>query len=432
MTLEIQARDVEQALRLSLEGDLAFKGQLTNYSTHSVHAFAAKFPPQLPKTFIESTTLPGDTVLDPMAGSGTAVLEAALLGRKAIGIDIDPLALKISQAKTRLAEQEEVLLYAEGIADWARSALAEPTVFRLKELFLGRYSESARRFFAYWFKEPTIWELCAVIQGIENVPPPRLRPFFEVVFSSIIVTKSGGVSRARDLAHSRPHLDSSKPVVNAIDAFWGKARRIASALAGLPRDMPRPAIMAGDCRLLPMKPACVDLIVTSPPYANAIDYVRAHKFSLIWLGYRPEALSRKRREYIGAEVDRHGEISSPIAKSAIHAIAGVDQRRAKIVATYFTDMRTCLGEILRVLRPGKAAVIVVGASTIRGTRVKTPFALAEIAEDIGFRVVAVQPRPIDRDRRLMPISRDGNGQGIEARMHEEHVIGLLKPGQATS
>jgi DNA modification methylase len=432
MALEIGAPDVEQALRLSLEGDLGFQGQLTSYSTHSVHAFAAKFPPQLPKTFIEALTSPGDTILDPMVGSGTAVLEAALLGRRAVGIDIDPLALKISQAKTCSTEPEEALLYAEGIADWARSAVAEPTVFRLRELFLEHYSESARRFFSYWFKQPTIWELSALIQGIENVAPAKLRPFFEVVFSSIIVTKSGGVSRARDLAHSRPHLDTSKPVANAIDAFWDKARRIAAAVAGLPRDILRPLIVAGDCRLLPVEPACVDLIVTSPPYANAIDYVRAHKFSLIWLGYRPEALSRKRREYIGAEVDRHGEISSPIARTTIQAIARVDPRRAKIVATYFTDMRACLKEMLRVLRPGKPAVIVVGASTIRGIKVKTPLALAEIAEGLGFKVVAVQPRPIDRDRRLMPISRDGNSGGIEARMHEEHVIGLLKPGRGTS
>lgn len=432
MPLEIRTPHVEEALRLSLEGDLGFRGQLTNYSTHSVHAFAAKFPPQLPKTFIESLTLPGDTILDPMVGSGTAILEAALLGRKAIGMDIDPLALKISQAKTCPTEPEEALLYAEAIADWARSAVAEPIVFRLEERFLEHYGESARRFFSYWFKEATIQELSALVQGMENVAPPRLRPFFEVVFSSAIVTKSGGVSRARDLAHSRPHLDTSKRVANAIDTFWERARRITDALGSVPKDMPRPLIVAADCRLLPLKPASVDLIVTSPPYANAIDYVRAHKFSLIWLGYKPETLSRKRRQYIGAEVGHHGEISSPIAKTAIQDIARTDQRRARIVAGYFTEMRTCLKEMLRVLRPGKAAVIVVGASTIRAVKVKTALALAEIAEALGFKVVGVQARPIDRDRRLMPISRDGNGEGIEARIHEEHVIGLLKRARGTS
>ena len=102
-----------------LQGDLGFKGKATNYATHAVHAFAAKFPPQLPRTFIEGLTSPGDIVLDPMAGSGTALVEAAILGRSAVGADIDPLALKICRAKTTPIDPEDALLYAERIADWA-------------------------------------------------------------------------------------------------------------------------------------------------------------------------------------------------------------------------------------------------------------------------------------------------------------------------
>ena len=54
---------------------------------------------------------------------------------------------------------------------------------------------------------------------------------------------------------------------------------------------------------LPLEDASVDLIITSPPYAsNAIDYMRAHKFSLVWLGYPIDNLSKKRKEYIGGEM----------------------------------------------------------------------------------------------------------------------------------
>jgi hypothetical protein len=81
----------------------------------------------------------------------------------------------------------------------------------------------------------------------------------------------------------------------------------------------------------------------------------------------------------------------------------------------------------RILKQGRAAVVVVGSSTIRGVDVRTPFALAEEAESLGFAIVGVRARPIDRDKRLMPVSRNGSRMGIEARMHEEHVIGLIKP-----
>ncbi|MBI2917130.1 MAG: hypothetical protein HYY01_03970 [Chloroflexi bacterium] len=72
-------------LRDLLEGGLEFHGEDSRYSTHDLHAFAAKFPPQLPSLFIRNLTEPGETVLDPMMGSGTAVVEAALSGRRVIG-----------------------------------------------------------------------------------------------------------------------------------------------------------------------------------------------------------------------------------------------------------------------------------------------------------------------------------------------------------
>jgi len=179
---------------------------------------------------------------------------------------------------------------------------------------------------------------------------------------------------------------------------------------------------------VPLAAGSVDLIVTSPPYANAIDYIRAHKFSLIWFGHDPGSLSQMRRKYIGAEIRGSvSEIPSTKARRAIAEIQKSEPRKAEIVAHYFSDMQRALRQMLVVLKPGRAAVVVVGSSTIRGTQVQTPFALAEIGEALGFDVVGVKQRPIDRDRRLMPISRNGNGAGIEARMHEEHVIGFFKP-----
>ncbi|MBI4166213.1 MAG: hypothetical protein HY508_10830, partial [Acidobacteria bacterium] len=65
-----------------------------------LHAFAAKFPPQLPRVFIEGLTVKGETVMDPMMGSGTAIVESFLCGRRAVGFDIDPLALMICRVKT--------------------------------------------------------------------------------------------------------------------------------------------------------------------------------------------------------------------------------------------------------------------------------------------------------------------------------------------
>jgi DNA modification methylase len=73
-----------------LSKNLDFHDQQSTYASHNFHAFPAKFPPQLPRAFINALTDPGDVVLDPMMGSGTTILEAFLLDRQGIGFDIDP------------------------------------------------------------------------------------------------------------------------------------------------------------------------------------------------------------------------------------------------------------------------------------------------------------------------------------------------------
>ena len=66
-------------------------------AAHSLHevSYRACFKPQLPRFFISRLTQPGDAVYDPFMGRGTTVLEAALLGRRPIGCDINPLSERL-------------------------------------------------------------------------------------------------------------------------------------------------------------------------------------------------------------------------------------------------------------------------------------------------------------------------------------------------
>src|SRR5918911_2301936 len=107
-----------------LVGDLNFKSQDSSYASHNLHAFAAKFPPQLPHVFIAGLTSPGETVLDPMMGSGTALLEAYLLDRQAIGCDLDPLAIRQSQVKTTWINPELLKQTAHNVIIHAQRCLA--------------------------------------------------------------------------------------------------------------------------------------------------------------------------------------------------------------------------------------------------------------------------------------------------------------------
>jgi DNA modification methylase len=414
-----------------LGGDLDFRGAETGYASHRLHSFAAKFPPQLPRLFIQSLTRTGQTVLDPMAGSGTTVIEAILLGRKGVGVDLDPLAVQIGLAKTTWVRWADLVRSAREVIAKADRWLRAGRSVKLRE-FRATLDDATKEFLDYWFLPSTQEELAALIAAIREESDATVRRLLLVAFSSTIVTKLGGVSLARDLAHSRPHRDPEKRPPNALDLFWERVGRYRRVLLSEPRLSPDTdaLVVHGDARTLPIADSSVHLIVTSPPYANAIDYMRAHKFSLVWMGKRIGELSLWRSRYIGAERATENEGPLPhLTQRTIGRIAELDSKRARVLGKYFTDMRQALREMHRVLCSGAAAIIVVGPSTMRGLKIETHQCLAEIAESVGFDVVRIRERQLDRDRRMMPVSARGSSPStIEARMHREYIIGLVKPG----
>jgi hypothetical protein len=330
-----------EKLTVLLAGELNFHGADSGYASHDVHAFAAKFPPQLPRVFIHGLTAPGDVVLDPMMGSGTTVVEALLAGRRGVGLDIDPLALRLSHAKTTPLNTDALQEISHTVLGHARAFLSKKT---LDQRLRQRFDAPTRAFLDYWFLPATQRELMALVLAIHGVSNVVARRFLELTFSSIIVTKSGGVSRARDLAHSRPHLDPTKMPKNALEQFSIKLQRNLHSIARLKLNGALATPMAGDARTLPLADGTVDLIVTSPPYANAIDYMRAHKFSLVWFGESVIRLSELRAAYVGSERRKDIQCSElpESAEMIIQQVAQHDSSKASILRKYLTEMRYLL------------------------------------------------------------------------------------------
>ena len=421
-----QALSKRQRLSALLAGDLNFHGEDSGYASHDVHAFAAKFPPQLPRAFIRGLTASGDVVLDPMMGSGTTIVEALLEGRRGIGLDIDPLALRVSHAKTVPMSADELRDIGLKVIAQAQDLLSDNSIERLIQKFDSRTKE----FIDYWFYPHTQRELAALVLSMQTVDISLVRRFLELTFSSIIVTKSGGVSRARDLAHSRPHLDIEKTPRNALEQFSLRLQKNIKSIGHLETQGAIIAPLSGDARAMPLKNEVIDLIVTSPPYANAIDYMRAHKFPLVWLGASVVNLTELRARYIGSEKINGAQYAALPDKteSIIQELEKQDRKKSSILQKYFTEMQAVLVEMYRVLRKDSPAIVVVGPSIMRGIDVQTHHCLAEIAQETGFDVIGVVQRSLDRNKRMMP-ARFGKTTDsmIEQRMHEEYVIGLLKP-----
>ena len=433
--------DVPTRLGCLLDGDLSFQSSARlAHPLYALHPFAARFPYGLPGYFIEALTEPGQTVLDPMCGSGITLLEGWAAGRSVIGVDLDPLARRQATGRTTALSPSSVRQAAKTTLRRAADLLAglglHPNPL---ETVRADMDADTREFLDYWFFPDTQVELACLTLGIKDEPDPDLRNLLEVVFSSTIVTKSGGVSRARDLAHTRPHRVADKVPRRPIQVFSGLIQRAADAYASLDgTPVGNARIIPGDARALPLADATADLIVTSPPYANALDYMRAHKFSLAWLGEPIPSLTKLRGRYIGSEAvgvqASHGP-AGPLPASVeavIERIAEVDAPKSRVLRRYFNDMSASIAEMARVMCPAAAAVIVVGPSTMRGTLVPTHHCLADLATQSGLDIVRVAPRNLDRDRRMMPFRNASSGSdaattGIENRMHTEYIIGAVKP-----
>ncbi len=418
-------------LREALRADLDFHGQNGKHSAHAWHPFPAKFPPQLPQFFIEHFTFVDDVVLDPMSGSGTTLVEAARLSRHAIGCDIDPLARMITAAKLTPVNAVHALETGYTLVQTAQRALQRDR-HQLERALSLRFDPRTRAFIDFWFLPHQQLELLALLQGIEQVGDADVQAFFKIVFSSTIIAKSGGVSLARDLAHTRPHKVADKKPNSAFVEFAKRLKQnLGANAAGTATPKHRARILATGADRTGLPSASVDLIVTSPPYANnAIDYMRAHKFSLVWFGWSIDDLSGIRARYLGHDAAGTTQFNNlpRQCETTLTQLAERDTKKAAALRRYFGEMAAVVGEMRRILKKGKPAVIVVGSSNLRGLDVETHKGLAALGERVGFEVAGIGVRRLDRDKRMMP-ARWGSQKHshIEKRMHQEYVIGLIQP-----
>ena len=158
--------------------------------------------------------------------------------------------------------------------------------------------------------------------------------------------------------------------------------------------------------------------------------MRAHKFSLVWLGHSIDSLGQKRGEYIGGETttDFTFEKLPPATAQVVQEIHHLSPKKGLVLHRYYSEMSRVLKEMFRILKPGKAAIVVVGSSIMKGRDTETQNCLADIGRVAGFEVPKIGVRLLDRNRRMMPagFDIDLNSQ-IQQRMHEEYVIGFYKP-----
>lgn len=376
-------------------------------------------PLSVAEHFVREITRPNAVVLDPMVGSGTTMVAARRLGRRALGIDRDPLALLISRCATGSFDFEEVLEVSERVLHRAR-VLARRRVPQ-------RLGKGSTRFVKYWFPMAARRQLAALAGAIREQPAGASRDLAWLVFSSLIIAKSAGASWAMDISRSRPHKRKDKGFVLPFEAW---TQRCATAAARLPfRDSSaayEARVLGGDARALPFEADTVDMLLTSPPYLSAIDYLRAHRFSLVWMGHSMAGIRQLRATMVGTERGLWSRDGLPPTVEAQLGRAVVSDQPRAHRRQYLSDLRKVFGEAARVLRPRGLVVIAVGPRILSLTRDDAAPVVEALARSTGLRKVGSVTRHLKAADRSLPFLGRGVGEGLARRMCSEVFVVLRK------
>jgi DNA modification methylase len=333
---------------------------------HGFHTYPARMHPTTARRLIEALSPSAGVVLDPFCGSGTVLVEARAAGRRAAGVDLNPLAVRLARRKVTPSGPEERAAISAAAAEVVDVA---ETRRHAKAGASRRYGQED----VALFDPHVLLALDGLRVGIEALPVGAPRDALALVLSSILVKLS---KKAGDTSEgARPaRIAAGFPA----RLFADKTRDLVERLAEIEPELrrgPEARVDEGDARSLRhLSAANVDLVVTSPPYAGVYDYLEHHRMRLRWLGLHDRKLEQ-------AEIGARRHLSRlPTAEAW---------------ETFFEQLCGVLGAVRRVLVPGGRAVLIIGDAT-RGREVLASDELtAEAALKNRFEVTAVgsQERP---------------------------------------
>jgi len=383
--------------------------QSTRYSAHGLHEYKGRFNPQVAKAILNILDIPsGSRVLDPFCGSGTSLIEAAHLGMRAWGTDINPLAVFLANAKAASLTINPAVLLAGMKVATCRSPLPTPL------------EDDREKYLASWFTPPVLKTIEALRHGLANVEP---------VVGSILSACASDLLRDYSLQDPMDlrirRRKTPLPEKPFFEAFAVSVERYAMRLANA-RDTLKEVGSAHsvlfDSRKLSPKLKCLggglfDCALTSPPYATALPYIDTQRLSLVWLGLIPPAeILSLDAQLVGSRESRGAErktMATALDENSaglpreqalyclklLRALGEADGFRRKAVPTllyrYFVGMRDSFKSIRKVMKDGAPYVLIVGGNhtTLGGTRfdIDTPTHLSLIAESVGWRTREILP-----------------------------------------
>ena len=386
---------IEYLNNLSLDDTWSFKELTTKdtkYITHGYHRYPAKFIPQLASRLIKEFSSEGDLVVDPFMGSGTTLVEAKVLGRRSLGVDINPVAHLISQAKINFIEPEEPEKTFQKINQ--RFKVCKPYIPKYERI-------------DYWFKKETRKNLGIIYSSIKEIKEPQIKTFFLCGFSNILkncsiwLAKSNKPTRDFNKKESDPYILFNKQIKQMLKRNLDFCNLLKQNHF---LNVSSEACLE-DAKNIPLENNSANLIITSPPYVTSYEYADLHQLTAFWFEYASE-LSEFRKSFIGSAYNSVNKINlgSELAEETINSLQKNKTGKHEEVTIYFSNMRETFLEMHRYLKKGGKACIVIGDTAFKGVPILNAAVFIEQMQEIGFELYKIIKREIPSKN--LPQTRD--------------------------
>lgn len=393
------------SVEVEKNGLLGFGGSDTQYATHCLHTYLAAMIPQLAKYLIDTYVPENGSVFDPFCGGGAVLVEAILNGRKAVGCDINDLAVLVSKAKTKFIYEEEIERVGKEVIEKAGGYSGPEMEFKKSD------------FVDFWFKPYMLLPLTGLRKAIDEIEKEDLKTLFKVLFSATV--RNVSLTYRNEIRLRRMSKDEQEKFnPDVLVKFKGKLSQAIERVPSLPKRS-KVRVDKMDTRFLTFSENEFDAIVCSPPYGderNGVPYIQFAKNMLYWLGYSREDLMGTKELTLG-----WGKRSRtvPPSRTLISRLEDISKYTSSVreAIAFYADYFDALKQMARVTR--QRIIIVIGKRVLQNTIFDNGTITAELMADVGV--------PLEKNMvRSLPTKRLPRMREFGAAINEENILVFKK------
>lgn len=331
-------------------------------------------------------------IFDPFCGTATTALSAAYHGHEGVTTDINPFLIWLGQAKTAnysagsiSAASKAAAVALELVASGSVTPVCAPPIHKIER----------------WWSAEALAFLCALRAAIENVTDDATpsRTLLLVAFCRTLISSSNAAFNHQSMSFKESAQLSLTLVDDLAQSFSADVALVLKGAAQNPAGTGQ--VLRGDAR----NPAEAvtgkfDRIITSPPYANRMSYIRELRPYMYWLSYLVDAREAGELDWLaiggtwGIATSRLTEwepstdsFKSAALDTAVEGIRHKDNKNgallANYVAKYFDDIWKHVKALPSLLSDEAELHYIVGNSTFYGVLLPVEQIYAEMFSEIG-------------------------------------------------